>query len=576
MTLQKQLVIHLGYHKTGSSSIQKWLLDHSEKLSDELYCYNLANGSSNPLKFAVHSWLMRGQNQNGLEAKCREMVAEIRALTQKTVLITDESLLGMPLGFSSGDFTETGIYPRASEVVEVLAREFAEFTPVFVVFERDHESWLRSAHNQMHKQGCLTEDFKGYLARFQPQIDWLAMRDELRSGIGNNGSLVALNFEEEFAKPIVGDMHFFRLLNLTPAALARCRPGLEQVNPSVPLRRAAQPEKRQALVLGGSNSMIANGWVNLLVREYTNLAQITNLSVGACTTTMGLYRLLSRQGRTHGVPLIWEYGINEYNHLVSGQPLASLMYHLEWLLQLAIREDRPFVPLLMRSRKQALPGHSDAYLSSVTDLFHRYGLELVDANLLLHILARGQPDVALWYSDPAHYNTATEVPRRVSEAVLMALPNARIPRQIAERAAHFDALDLVLSTPAQPLSIFENSVMSCAFARFETSPRISVEGRALAAIIVTSGTGPDICLQAGDATLGIYATQVVYGPHIPARQLRQLVLGTLGLSVPGGEMQIRINDGKTPPMVQNMYTRGVPSPDVQENGLVAILVEKAR
>lgn len=324
--------------------------------------------------------------------------------------------------------------------------------------------------------------------------------------------------------------------------------------------------------------MIVDGWVNLMRRDYDALVQINNLSVGACTSVMGLYRMLVRRQPMPGAPVIWEYGVNEYNHMAGGQPLASLLYHLEWVLQICIRENRPFVPLLMRNKVQAMAAQDDAYVRAVTDLFARYDVLPVDCHRLLRIVMRGGRDFEPWYSDGAHYSTATEFPRRVAEAAILALETARVPRQIAERAAHFDPLDLAVHLPGAATETFDNSIVDCAFARFEDSPRIAVPGRALAAIIVTSGSGPDIRLQAGDSALGLYATQVVHGPRVPARQFRQLVLGNSsgGLKVPGGQLQIDIATADATPLVQTMFTRTTPPETAHPNGLVAILGEVPR
>lgn len=577
MSDRTRLIIHLGYHKTGSSSLQKWLLDHRDVIAPELHCYNLADGGSNPLKFAVHNWLMGLGGEDEVIAQCRALGAEIWDLPQKTVCISDESLLGMPLGWSRGDFVETGIYPRAREVVAVLARELAVFSPIFVVFERDEEKWLRSTHNQVFKAGNVSEDFAGYLARFSPDVDWLRLRRELEAGIGANGSLVALDFEEEFGRDDVAQMSFFHLLGLSEPVLAACRPNLERINASVPIERPVGAAPR-VLVLGGSNSMILNGWVNLLRRDYSALADITNLSIGASTSTMALYRLLAEGGRAPGAPVVWEYGVNEYNHMLHGQTLPSLLYHLEWLLQICIREGRPFVPLLLRNKSQAAMPDDDPYIGAVRDLFVSYGLAPIDANHLRRVLARGEPGLECWYSDPAHYSTETELPRRIAEAVLLALDTAKVPVSPTDREARFTAVDLVLCEPEGRREAFSNSFVTCGYVPFEERPSVPVDGRALAAVIISSSSGPNIEFHDDETSFEVFATQLQEGPGIPARQLRQLVFGAEfgGFSPVNGKLGLRIETRHRRPMVQNMYVQAPPPSQLHSNGLVALLCEKRR
>lgn len=577
MSAQTRLVIHLGYHKTGSSSLQKWLLDHREVLAPELHCYNLADGGSNALKFAVHNWLMGSGSEQEVIAQCRALGADIWDMPQKTVCISDESLLGMPLGWTREEFVETGIYPRAREVVEVLARELAVFSPIFVVFERDAENWLRSTHNQMFKAGNVKEDYAGYLARFSPEVDWLQLRRELEAGIGDNGSLVALDFEEEFSRENVSQMSFFKLLGLDEETLAGCQHSLEWINPSVPIEAPPQKPPR-VLVLGGSNSMILNGWVNILRRDYAALADIANLSIGASTSTMAIYRLLADGHVSPGAPVVWEYGVNEYNHMIHGQTLPSLIYHLEWLLQICIREGRPFVPLLLRNKSQAAMVVDDPYVQAVTELFGRYGVVPVDANRLRQVLARGQASLEPWYSDPAHYSTQTELPRRIAEAVLLALAAAKVPVSPRDRAARFDGLELVLREPEGEREAFSNTFVNCGYVPFEQSPAVPVDGRALAAIVLTSSSGPNLELHDGTTSFEVFATQVPEGPGIPARQLRQLVFGAEfgGFTPADGALYLRIDSSSRRPVVQNMYVQAPPPAQPQRNGLVALLCETRR
>lgn len=160
----------------------------------------------------------------------------------------------------------------------------------------------------------------------------------------------------------------------------------------------------------------------------------------------------------------------------------------------------------------------------------------------------------------------------------MALETARVPTQVTERAAHFDRLNLQLCHPDCAVESLDNSIVNCTFASFENEPVVDVPGRALAAIIVTSGSGPVIRLVGGDKTLGVYATQIAYGAGYPARQLRQLVLAdeASDFVIPGGRLQVSIEYDNVMPIVQNMYTRAVPPGTAQSNGLVAILGEVLR
>lgn len=576
---RKSLIVHLGYHKTGTSSIQQWLKDHEEILAPHLRVLNLVDGGTNALKFATIKLALDSDSTEGLLAETRRIAAMIREGDQPVTCITDESILGMPLGFRSASYTETGVYPAACRIVDVLSREFAEFDTTFVVMERDEKAWFSSLHNQMVKQDCFEGDLEDYYRTFRPSVDWEALRHELQYGMGDRARLVALKFEDEFAAGSVAGMAFFGLLQIPEELMAQCRPAMPRINVSVPLaRKAPRQAPRPALVLGGSNSMMQGGWVNLLRTEYGALVQPENRSIGACTSAMALYRLLAMENRRPGMPIVWEYGVNEYNHMTGGQSLDSLLHHVEWLLQLAIREARPFVPVIMRNRVQAEMAEPDDYVAAMTDLFRRYGLDPIDCNRLLHVLARGDVDLSQWYGDPAHYSVRSEFPRRLAETVALSLGGARVPQSPPGRTERFAASRLVLLHPETRPDRFDNSMVQCDFARFRDKPSVRVgTARPLAAIIVTSGSGPNIRLTDGEGgQIGRFATQVAHGEGIPAQQLRQLVLapGDEGLHIPGGILHIGPDASGERPQVQNMFVQQPRPETTHPNGFVALLCEQ--
>jgi len=581
----KRLIIHLGYHKTGSSSLQHWLLQNADALSSHLACYNLADGSSNPLKFAAQALVLGRIDAPTFRTHVEKWAELFRGIDHPVICVTDEGLPGLPLGSLTDEFRETGIYPRAPEIVGIMAEVFAEFDPIFVVFERAAEPWLKSIHNQMHKQGCVSDDYVEFLERFEPNVDWPAMRAQLtaaiETGSGGRGTLEVCSFEDEFKHKQVRDMRFISLLNIPQEVMGNCDATLPHINPSVPLRMVPPP-KLQGLVLGGSNSMLQGGWVNLLRRDFGQLAEITNLSVGACTTLMGLFRFLSTANRPTEAAVFWEYGVNEFNHLKDGQSLETMLYHVEWLIQLCIRERRPLIPVIMRTRTQGSLAE-DPYLPHLRKLFNSYRVPMIDVQVLLTVLARGALDLTKWYSDDAHYNIESALPLRVAEYAMVMHRQARAPVQRPERAAHFDVLDLTLLRPTETEDdVFDNSIMRVPFTPFRAQPEIAMTGRVLGAAIVTSGSGPAIEIDLGEGRISQpISTQVDYGAGAPVRQVRQLVLADSaeGPAVDGA-VKIRAVEPEGTPQIQTMYCWKTPNADAPPalggNGLAALICEVAR
>lgn len=630
--MRKTLVLHVGYHQTGAGLIHQWLIDHAEILSPLLQIYGPdetgpEGADTGPLrKAAVALSCGRPGAADDLAREARLLAARMRTEEAPALYLADEGLLGLPLGFVEPGYVETEIYPALYSIIDVLAREFADFDLVFAVFERAPDVWLQNLHALMVRHGAFQGDLAAYLSHFEPSVHWEDLRHEIRFALQGRGRLETFAFETEFRGGQVTKMGLMTLLHLPQDVLAQCRPTLRrppdpvstaraqppetpgettrpeaaspqdpkspqtpvphrqaapgQVSPNLaPLKLARLPlDKPCTLILGGPNEMVPEGWAALLRRDYAALTEICNLSMGACTSAMALYRLLAQGDRWPEAAVLWEQGLNEDIHLAGGQSLDSLLYHVEWLLQLCQRADRPFVPVLMRSRTQAAQPDDSPYITRIKALFAAYGVTVVDCNRLLQVLARGPIDPDQWYLRNAMYDTGTAFPRALAETVLIALDGARVPVAPPDRAAHFAPLDLRLRTPDETPETFDTPAMRYDFARFETQPRIATTGRALAAIIATSGSGPVIRLKAADQTLGRFATQVPHGATLPPRQLRQLVLGSdpHGLEIPGRVVQIDVDDSTETPIVQTMYHQGERPTDPLSAGVVALLCEEPR
>lgn len=233
---RKRLIVHLGYHKTGSSSIQEWLREHKPVLDEQMACYNLMDETSNGIKFAANAFAMGFMTPEAFLAAATEWADTFEAQPQPLVVLTDEALPGIPLGAETRGYLETEIYPMAADVVEILAQAFARFDTTFVLYEREPQAWLKSMHNQMVRGSFFKGSFQDYLDTFQPQVDWPALRASLAEAIhrGNpDAALVACAFEEEFAKSNVRDMRLFQLLDLPEETMAQCSPTLKVINKSV-------------------------------------------------------------------------------------------------------------------------------------------------------------------------------------------------------------------------------------------------------------------------------------------------------------------------------------------------------
>lgn len=582
---RKTLILHAGPHETGAGLIRGWLEDHADQLAPHVQLVLPGPGGTDALRTAALA-LARGRPgaAGALAEEARRLAARVRDAEAPVVCLSDEDLLGPPLGALEAGQVETEIYPGLCPVLDVLARELAEFDTVLTLFERGPEAWLRSLHAQLARGGGFAGTLDDYLARFEPVLHWPDLHDEIRFALDGRARLETWTFETEFRSGQVAGMGVFGRLGIPAEVLARCRATLAPPAPAP--EAAAEPDagpsvavpRVTALLLGGSNALGPGSWATLLRSDYGRLAEVRNLSTGAGTSALALYQLLAAGPGAPGAPVIWEQGINEIIHHADGQPLAVLLHHVEWLLQLCQREGRPFLPVLMQTRAQALEPREGEYLAGLRALFAAYGVVPVDCARLIAVLARGRVVADAWYARNAAYDTGTEFPRRLAETVLTALATARVPAAPPDRAARFDGLVPKLRWPAAPGEEFAAAGVRHRFAAFESHPRVRLPGRVLAAILAASGSGPAITFSAGDTRIGPYATRIPQGPETAPRQLRQLVLGSApgGVEIPGGVVQIDPDDSEVPPIVQTMYHTGDAPSEPVSAGLVALLCEEPR
>lgn len=67
------------------------------------------------------------------------------------------------------------------------------------------------------------------------------------------------------------------------------------------------------IVMGGSNSVMASGWSGWLRQEIEDQGRhrFVNMSIGAASSLIALYRLLNENVHGQNITVIWEYAINE-------------------------------------------------------------------------------------------------------------------------------------------------------------------------------------------------------------------------------------------------------------------------
>ncbi|WP_191601024.1 hypothetical protein [Marinomonas algicola] len=233
----KTITFHFGFHKTGTTSIQTWLELNKRHILNNAYVYNLHNGSSNPLKFACNNFELGNGQLKAIDNVCSIMKDQIDSFRQNNIIYTDETTLGLPLGFSTRnkDYTQSDVYPISPILLDQILSNFTEYKVNVIVMVRQYDNWLKSIWNQMFKQSSFDGGFDDFKKEFMRERNLDTVSSELKS-ISNkfsNVTFYSLQFEKEFETNDVKDFNFFKICQIPSEVLSKCTTSLTVENKSI-------------------------------------------------------------------------------------------------------------------------------------------------------------------------------------------------------------------------------------------------------------------------------------------------------------------------------------------------------
>jgi hypothetical protein len=154
----KQLILHIGRHKSGTSSIQQYLAENREGLEAQGILFPFT-GARNRIGHHQLADQLNPKVTDGaeLETMLSDLRAEIRP-GHETVVLTSEAMQGI---------TETDRLARLQEALP------AEKTVVICYF-REHVDYAQSAYRQMLQAQPRFMTFPDYIKRFRDSSDFIA------------------------------------------------------------------------------------------------------------------------------------------------------------------------------------------------------------------------------------------------------------------------------------------------------------------------------------------------------------------------------------------------------------------
>lgn len=134
------------------------------------------------------------------------------------------------------------------------------------------------------------------------------------------------------------------------------------------------------VVVGGSNSVLSEGWVGLL-REALPDLPIVNLSIGAATSPMAYYRLVTFGALRPYDVVIWEYALNDQKQIEDRRITAeAALRYVELVLQHVAAAGARFLAVVMTPADLQPAQDFSLYRVGLDALLSRYGVQVVDVN----------------------------------------------------------------------------------------------------------------------------------------------------------------------------------------------------
>ncbi|MDB6179394.1 hypothetical protein PAF17_18070 [Paracoccus sp. Z330] len=330
------------------------------------------------------------------------------------------------------------------------------------------------------------------------------------------------------------------------------------------------------VIIGGSNSLLRDGWVDQLKKLHPEPERVVKLSIGMATTAMGIYRLLACKDLPPDPVILWEYSLNESHYFEHRNPVRGLLYHTRWLFEICARRGYRVLPVLLYNKAEAEAEEPNTYRQILAKVLRRYRLKPLDARRFWQRKFPDMPVDAL-YKDHPHYSTETAFPKALTRMALRRAKDATVPEDsIPQRG--FAGRDLRILTPPQAKSEpFANRIITCDTYPMTSPLRIPMNGRLLACFMLSSQDQTAINFRSGQTAKGPYSAQISGRDGGPPVLLKHLLLWnpkSPPLEADGELMILPQEMGDQRPVVQHtMAWRRKEPLDAAGGGLIGVLAE---
>lgn len=214
-----RILLHPGFHKTGTSSLQRGALAHAETLCGELRLLLAPDLREATRAAKSYSSSPTPRRLLRFAQAFSDAIAVVPKDEHRSLLISAEDLSGHFPGLHG-----VSDYSAAPALIETAIRALharfntAAETTVWLC-TRSANDWLKSLYWQNLRAQRLTEDFESFAARLAPAATFAPILNATRLALGSRARLDDSAIEEFGAAPLGPLGHALELLGLPMADL---------------------------------------------------------------------------------------------------------------------------------------------------------------------------------------------------------------------------------------------------------------------------------------------------------------------------------------------------------------------
>lgn len=197
-----RILLHPGFHKTGTSSLQRGALARARDLEPHLRMLLTPDILGAARAARRHSAQPSAQTLTRFSEEFAAAVRPLKADDPRALMISSEDLSGHLPGLR-GITTYRAAPALVQAAVAVLRAQFGAATAICVLFTtRAPDPWLKSLYWQNLRAQRLTDDFEIFRARLAPAADHARIVNETRTILSAQADVQSRDIETCGATPL--------------------------------------------------------------------------------------------------------------------------------------------------------------------------------------------------------------------------------------------------------------------------------------------------------------------------------------------------------------------------------------